>query len=145
MSKDLFFLMREQEISTSNFLPNKREIQEYSKKFAENLIEKAEHNKVELYAQALRLKEALTQIESVLKSDLGDENFEGFGIKGTFRNGGDTINYNEDPIYNALKKDLDDRVELLKMAQKQDVIDPYGNDVPKVSTTPRKSSLAITF
>lgn len=146
MSKDLFMMMREQEVATSNFLPTKKEITATSKKFAESLIEKAEHNPEELYAQALRLKEALTVIEGVLKSQLKDEAFEAFGLKGTFRSGGDSINYDEDEVYSAIKKDLSDRTELLKLAQKQDlVLDAGGNEVPKVSTTPRKSSLAISF
>lgn len=76
---------------------------------------------------------------------LPQENFEAFGIKGTFRSGGDTINFAEDEVYATIKKDLDARTEQLKMAQKQDTFDAYGNQVPKVSTTPRKSSLAISF
>ena len=145
MSKDLFLMMREEEVATSNFLPTKKEIVKSSKEFAEKIIDSGEFNIEETYAQALRLKEAVTTIESVLKGNLKQENFEAFGVKGTYRSGGDTINYKEDEIYNALKADLDARVELLKLAQKQDVLDTYGNEVPKVSTTPRKSSLAITF
>ena len=80
-----------------------------------------------------------------MKNSIPQENFESFGVKGTYRSGGETINYSEDEIYNQLKADLDARVELLKLAQKQDVFDAYGNEVPKVGTTPRKSSLAITF
>jgi pantoate kinase len=143
MSKDLFLMMREEEISTSNFLPTKKEIHLSSKNFAEKLI--ANGNPEELFAQALRLSESLNIITEVLKKSLPDENFEAFGLKGTFRSGGDTVNYSEDHIYSALKVDLENRVELLKLAIKQPVIDAYGNDVPKVSTTPRKSSLAISF
>ncbi len=39
MSKDLFQLMRQQEIETQNFLPNKKEIQFSSKKFITDLLE----------------------------------------------------------------------------------------------------------
>jgi len=143
MSKDLFIMMREEEISTSNFLPTKKEIQLSSKKFAEKLI--ANGNPEELFAQALRLSESLNIITDILKKSLPSENFEAFGLKGTFRSGGDSINYSEDEIYAALKFDIDNRVKLLKLAIKQPVIDSYGNDVTKVSTTPRKSSLAISF
>jgi hypothetical protein len=145
MSKDLFMLMREQEIQTSNFLPNKREIQFSAKKFITEILEAGEVDKYELIAQAKRMGEALDVINAELLKVLPQENFEAFGLKGTFRNGGDTINYSEDAIYTQLKADLDARAELLKLALKQDVIDAYGNDVPKVSTTPRKSSLAISF
>lgn len=145
MSKDLFMMMREQEVATSNFLPTKKELAKSSKDFAEQLIDSGNYSTEELYAQALRLKEALSVIEGTLKGKLPQENFEAFGIKGTYRSGGDTINYSEDEVWTQLKKDLDDRTELLKLAQKQDIIDAYGNEVPKVSTTPRKSSLAISF
>ena len=145
MSKDLFFQMREQEIITDNFLPTKKEIQETSKEFAKRIIDEGEQNVFEVYAQSLRLKEALTVIEKELKAKLPQEKFESFGLKALYRSGGDTINYKEDSIYNTLKSDLDARVELLKLAQKQEVLDTYGNEVPKVSVTPRKSSLAISF
>ncbi|WP_372938661.1 hypothetical protein [Seonamhaeicola sp.] len=145
MSKDLFFLMREEEVATLNFLPTKKEIQQTSKTFAQKLIEEGELNLYEVYAQSVRLKEAITVIESELIDKLPNEAFESFGIKAVYRSGGDTINYSEDEVYQALKKDLDNRTELLKLAQKQEVIDMYGNEVPKVSTTPRKSSLAVSF
>jgi hypothetical protein len=47
-------------------------------------------------------------------------------------------------FYNELKKDLDNRVELLKLAVKRNeefTVD--GIYVPLVSTTPRKSSITI--
>ena len=145
MSKDLFMLMREQEIQTSNFLPNKKEIQFSAKTFITDILEAGETDKYELLAQAKRMGEALEIINTELLKVLPQENFEAFGLKGTFRSGGDTINYAEDEIYATLKKLLDARTEQLKLAQKQDTFDTYGNQVPKVSTTPRKSSLAITF
>tara|TARA_R110002049_G_scaffold4063_2_gene29301 strand:- start:9196 stop:9633 length:438 start_codon:yes stop_codon:yes gene_type:complete len=145
MSKDLFLMMREKEIATSNFLPTKKEITKSSKEFAEGIVNGGNHNLQEVYSQALRLKESLSTIEGVLKNALPEENFEGYGLKGTYRSGGETLNYTEDEIYNKLKDDLDARVELLKLAQKQDCLDTYGNEVPKVSTTQKKSSLAISF
>jgi hypothetical protein len=145
MSKQLFELMREQEIQTSNFLPTKKEIISNSKNFVKNILEKGEIDKTELFSQALRLSEALAIITEEIKKELPKENFEAFGLKGTYRSGGDTINYSEDEIYCELKRCLDQRTDLLKLAQKQEVADLYGNIVPKVSTTPRKSSLSISF
>lgn len=144
-NKDLFMMMREEEIQTSNFLPTKKEIQLSSQKFITELLDKGEVDKYELLAQAKRMGEALEIINAELLKVLPQENFEAFGIKGTFRSGGDTINFAEDEVYATIKKDLDARTEQLKMAQKQDTFDAYGNQVPKVSTTPRKSSLAISF
>jgi hypothetical protein len=145
MSKDLFLMMRQQEIQTSNFLPNKREIQFSAKKFITEILDAGETDKFELLAQAKRMVEALEIINLELMKVIPQENFEAFGLKGTFRSGGDTANYIEDEVYATIKKDLDARTEQLKMALKQDTFDAYGNQVPKVSTTPRKSSLAISF
>ncbi len=145
MSKDLFLMMREQEIQTSNFLSNKREIQFSAKKFITEILDAGETDKFELLAQAKRMQEALDIINIELLKVIPLENFEAFGLKGTFRSGGDTANYIEDEVYATIKKDLDARTEQLKMALKQDTFDAYGNQVPKVSTTPRKSSLAISF
>jgi len=145
MSKDLFMMMREEEVATSNFLPTKKEIQKSAKDFTTKIIDNGEHNLTDVFAQSIRLKEAINIIESEIKKQLPDENFEAFGLKGLYRSGGNIINYTEDEIYNTLKKDLDERVELLKLAQKQNVLDTYGNEVPKVSVKPRKSSLAISF
>jgi len=86
-SKDLFMMMREQEVATIKFLPSKKELQKSSKEFANKMMNTGEHNVQELYSQALRLKEALTVIETELKSKLPQENFEAFGLKGTYRSG----------------------------------------------------------
>jgi hypothetical protein len=145
MSKNLFELMREQEIQTSNFLPNKKEIQFSAKQFITEVLDTGETDKIELLAQSKRIGDAIEVVTAELLKTLPQENFEAFGLKGTFRSGGDTLNYAEDEIYLELKRCLDERVELLKLAQKQEVADMYGNIVPKVSTTPRKSSLAISY
>jgi hypothetical protein len=145
MSKDLFSLMRMQETEIQGFLATKKEIQFSAKKFITEILDAGETDKFELLAQAKRMQEALDIINTELLKVIPLENFEAFGLKGTFRSGGDTANYIEDEVYATIKKDLDNRTEQLKMALKQDTFDAYGNQVPKVSTTPRKSSLAISF
>jgi hypothetical protein len=147
MSKGLFELMRQQEIETSNFLPNKKEIQFSSKKFITDLLDAGEVNKYELLAQAKRMSEALDVINEELLKVLPQENFEEFGLKGIFRNGGETINFKECEIWIDIQKELKEREELLKTALKsnKEVYDENGVLVPKVSTTPRKSSLSISF
>jgi HEAT repeat protein len=147
MSKGLFELMRQQEIETSNFLPNKKEIQFSSKKFITDLLDAGEVNKYELLAQAKRMSEALEVINEELLKVLPQENFEEFGLKGIFRNGGETINFKECEIWSDIHKELKEREELLKTALKsnKEVYDENGVLVPKVSTTPRKSSLSISF
>ena len=147
MSKGLFELMRQQGIETSNFLPNKKEIQFSSKKFITDLLDAGEVNKYELLAQAIRMIEALDVINEELLKVLPQENFEEFGLKGIFRNGGETINFKECEIWSNIQKELKEREELLKTALKsnKEVYDENGVLVPKVSTTPRKSSLSISF
>jgi len=147
MSKDLFMLMREQEIQTSNFLPTKKEIQLNTKKFINKILDAGEVDKYELIAQAKRMQEALDTITDELLKVMPLENFEAYGLKGTFRNGGDTINYKECEIWSDIAKELKEREELLKLALKSDkeIYDENGVLVPKVSTTPRKSSLSISF
>lgn len=147
MSKDLFQLMRMQETEIEGFFATKREIQFSSKKFITDLLETGEVDKYELIAQAKRMGEALEVINAELLKVLPQENFEAFGLKGTFRNGGDTINYKECEIWSDIQKELKEREELLKVALKSDkeIYDEAGVLVPKVSTTPRKSSLSISF
>jgi hypothetical protein len=147
MSKDLFQLMREQEIQTQNFLPNKKEIQFSAQTFIKDLLDAGEIDKIELLAQAKRMGEALEVINAELLKVLPQENFEGYGLKGTFRSGGETINYKDCEVWNDINRELKEREELLKLALKShnEIYDAAGVQVPKVSTTPRKSSLAISF
>lgn len=146
-SKDLFLMMREKEVLTDRFLPTKKEIIKSSKEFAKSVIDSGEVSPEELYSQAVRLKEAINSVESVLKESLPNENFEAFGIKGTFRNGGETLNYKDDEVYRDLEERLKQRAELLKTAYKtgSEFYDSDGVLVPVVSSTPRKSSLSISF
>jgi len=122
MSKDLFMMMREEEVATSNFFPTKKELNKTAEQFAKELVESGEVNIQEVYAQAVRLKESLTTIESVLKEELGQENFEAFGLVGTYRSGGDTINYKDDEKWLEIQSQLKHRESLLKTALTSDII-----------------------
>ena len=146
-SKNLFELMRQQEIDTQNFLPNKKEIQFSAQSFIREILDAGETDKYELLAQAKRMGEALDVINAELLKVLPQENFEAFGLTGTFRSGGETINYKDCEVWNELNRQLKEREELLKLALKSqnEIYDAQGVLVPKVSTTPRKSSLAISF
>jgi adenylosuccinate synthase len=147
MSKDLFSLMRQQEIETQNFLPNRLEIQLSAKTFIKEVLDAGETDKFELLAQAKRMGEALEVINAELLKVLPQENFEAFGLKGTFRSGGETINYKDCEVWSDINRELKEREDLLKLALKSqnEIYDAAGVQVPKVSTTPRKSSLAISF
>lgn len=147
MSKDLFQLMREQEIQTQNFLPNKREIQFSATKFITDVIDGGEVDKYELLAQAKRMQEALDVITAKILEVVPQENFEAFGLKGTFRNGGETINYKDDFKWSEIKEKLNEREMLLKVALKSNssIYDDDGVEVTRVSTSQRKDTLAISW
>ena len=147
MSKDLFQMMREQEVQTQNFLPNKREIQFSATKFITDVIDGGEVDKYELLAQAKRMQEALDVITAKILEVVPQENFEAFGLKGTFRNGGETINYKDDFKWSEIKEKLTEREMLLKVALKSNssIYDDDGVEVTRVSTSPRKDTLAISW
>lgn len=146
-NSNLFLMLQEQSVETNNFLPSKKEIQLSAKSFVSNLLEAGQTDKMELYAQAVRINEALQIVTDELKNSIPQENFEAFGIKGTYRSGGETLNYKEDLVYAELEQKLKERAELIKVAtkSKDTIYDNEGVEVTKVSSTPRKSSLAITF
>lgn len=131
---------------TLNSTTSKKQVIDDAKEFIITVVDGGEIDKIELMSKVCRAKEFINTVDSELRNRL--EIYQktiAFGLELTPVNGGETLNYSEDPIYQQLKADLDARVELLKLAQKQDLIDAYGNDVPKVSTTPRKSSITIKF
>ena len=146
-SKNLFLMLQEQSVETNNFLPSKKEIQLSAKSFVSNLLDSGQTDKMELYAQAVRINEALQIVTDELKNSIPQENFEAFGIKGTYRAGGESLNYKEDYVYAELEAKLKERAELIKVAtkSKDTIYDSEGVEVTKVSSTQRKSSLAITF
>jgi hypothetical protein len=147
MSKNLYELMRQQEIETSNFLPNKKEVQFSANTFITNVIDGGEVDKYELLAQAKRMQEALDVITAKILDVMPQENFEAFGLKGTFRNGGETINYKDDFKWSEIKEKLSEREMLLKVALKSNstIYDDDGIEVTRVSTSPRKDTLAISW
>ncbi len=146
-NSNLFLMLQEQSVETNNFLPTKKEIQLSAKSFVSNLLDAGATDKMELYAQAVRINEALQIVTDELKNSIPQENFEAFGIKGTYRSGGETLNYKEDLVYAELEQKLKERAELIKVAtkSKDTIYDSEGVEVTKVSSTQRKSSLAISF
>ena len=146
-NSNLFLMLQEQSVETNNFLPTKKEIQLSAKSFVSNLLDAGTTDKMELYAQAVRINEALQIVTDELKNSIPQENFEAFGVKGTYRSGGESLNYKEDFIYAELEAKLKERAELIKVAtkSKDTIYDSEGVEVTKVSSTQRKSSLAISF
>jgi hypothetical protein len=123
----------------------KKEAQKVGLKLVTDLLDNGNVDKMEFIANLARLSEVVGTAMTEARKHITEEKQTVMGVEFTPVNGGNTINYSEDPIYQQLKADLDARADLLKLAQKQSVIDLYGNDVPLVNTTPRKSSITIKF
>ena len=146
MSKELFFELRAEQLTTlydASF--TKKEAVKVGENMVKDVLENGDINPLELMCNLVRLLEVVGTAVTKLREHLPLEKTELLGVTFTPVNGGNTVNYSDDEIYITLKYDLDARTEQLKLAQKQDVFDAYGNQVPKVSTTPRKSSITIKF
>lgn len=143
MSKQLFELMQMQTISEA--FPTKKQIQSNAQQFVNELIENGEQDKLEMFAQAVRINEALSIVTDSLKKSLPNEKTQAYGIEILPTNGRQMIQYSEDPIWQQLNNDLKAREELLKLALKQDMFDAYGNPVPKVSVKYAADSLQVKY
>ena len=147
MSKEIFFNFRAEQLETMyDATFTKKEAVATGKKIVDDILEKGEIDPLLVWTNFCRLKEVVNSADATFRDKIQlFEKTDKNGVEFNYTNGGNTINYSEDEIYNQLKADLDARVELLKLAQKQTIIDAYGNDVPKVGTTPRKSSITVKF
>ena len=144
-TSEMYLQMRADEIVQmydSTF--TKKEAVQTGVKLAENVFESGEVSPEEVLANLSRLNWVVDSAETTMRSrlEIYDKRMV-LGLEFNYVNGGNTINYADDEVYSTIKADLDARVELLKLAQKQEILDLYGNLVPKVSTTPRKSSIKI--
>jgi len=112
----------------------------------QNVLDNGDVDIMQLGANLARLEQVVSSAMAKFRSHIIDtEKQTILGVEFSPVNGGNTVNYADDEIWQTLKADLDSRTEQLKMAQKQPTFDAYGNEVPKVSTTPRKSSITIKF
>ena len=145
-TSEMHIALRAEEMATM-YEPTftKKEAIQTGKDLVINMLESGTVDKLQFMANLARLKEVVNSADAEMRNHLPQEKINIWGVEFTPVNGGSIINYAEDEIYQQLKADLDARAELLKLAQSQTIIDAYGNDVPKVSTTPRKSSITIKF
>ena len=145
-SKELFLQLQEQDFITMyDATFTKKQAVLTGKRMVDNLLENGNVDTMQFTANLARLNEVISTALTEVRKHLPEEKQTVMGVEFTPVNGGNTLNYSDDEVYNVLKADLDARVELLKLAQKQPVSDTYGNEVMKVSTTPRKSSITIKF
>lgn len=147
MSKLQFFEMRAEQMTAlydSTF--TKKDAIKTGEAIIDNALESGDVDIMQLGANLARLETVVSSAMSKFRSHIIDKEKQlVLGVEFSPVNGGNTVNYSDDEIWSTIKSDLDARTEQLKMAQKQDTFDAYGNQVPKVSTTPRKSSITIKF
>lgn len=145
-SSELFLLQSEQLVTMYDATFTKKDAILTGKRMVDDLLESGEVDPITVWGNIARLKEVVNSADATFreKVDILDK-IKKNGVEFNYVNGGNTLNYSEDEVYNALKADLEARVELLKLAQHQEIIDSYGNLVPKVSMTPRKSSVTLKF
>jgi len=147
MSKQLFELMQAEQLASLYPVDfTKKEAIKTGAELTKKAFEEGNVDKLHFVANLARLEAVISSAMAEARNGIIDiEKSIALGVEFVPTNGGETLNYKDDPIYSHLESELKARAELLKLAQKQDVIDLYGNDVPKVSTTPRKSSVTIKF
>lgn len=149
MSKQQFELMRAEEtcaLYDSTF--TKKEAIKTGENLIESALESGEVDIMQLGANLVRLQQVVVSAVDKFRSHIIDtEKVTVLGVEFSPVNGGETFNYKEDEIYLTLFNDLKEREKLLKLAYKakNEFFDQYGNTIPKVSTTPRKSSITIKF
>lgn len=147
MSKLQFFEMRaEQMVTLYDSTFTKKDAIKTGESIIENALESGDVSIMELGANLIRLETVVSAAVSKFREKIIDEPKQTIlGLEFNPVNGGNTVNYSDDEIWTTIKADLDARTEQLKLAQKQPTFDAYGNEVPKVSTTPRKSSITVKF
>jgi len=148
MSKELFFEMRAEQVATlydATF--TKKEAQKQGVNLVKTALDEGNVLPHELMANIARLKEVINSADAELRKHLPEEKCTWMGVEFTPVSGGNTINYKDDDVWLDLKAQLTHRESLLKVALNSDIdfYDDEGVKVPKVSTTPRKSSITIKF
>lgn len=146
-SGNAFLAMRAEEmVQMYDSTFTKKQAIETGESLVNTALEEGNVSTHELMGTLVRLKAVVDSAEAKCRANLPYDKVILQGIEFTPVDGGNTINVMEDPVYAQMKKDLDDRADLLKLAQKQDlVLDAGGNEVPRVGTTPRKSSITVKF
>lgn len=143
---ETFLQLRAEEFVTM-FDPSftKKEAEKTGIELVQNMANEGNVEKVDFIANLARLNAVVGSAMTEARKHLPLDKTTALGVEFNPVLGGSVCNNSEDPIWVALKADLDARTELIKLAQKQDVFDAYGNQVPKVGTTPRASSVTIKF
>lgn len=149
MSKLQFFEMRAEQMTAlydSTF--TKKDAIKTGENLIDSVLESGDCNIMELGANLVRLETVICSAVTKFRNHIIDrEKQVVLGVEFNPVNGGETLNYKDDPIYADIQRELKEREELLKTAykSKNEIYDENGIEVTKVSSTPRKSSITIKF
>jgi len=147
MSKEQFMIMREEELSVQpDFKFSKKESVKFGVDSVLKCLADGDVNPKRVWAYICKRKEILNAMDATFRDKiviLEKETID--GVEFSPVQGGSTLNYIEDDVFKSLSTQLDNRKELLNVAQKMDVYDDDGVLVPKVGSTPRKSSITVKF
>ena len=149
MSKQLFEMMRLQEVSSlypTDF--TKKEAQQTGKDLVNQVLELGNVSTLDFGANLIRLSEVIGSAMSEFRSKIKDSEKQTVqGVEFNPVQGGETLNFKDDEIWSDIKRELSEREELLKVAYKSkgEIYDEGDVLVPKVSSTPRASSITIKF
>lgn len=151
LSSEQFLQLRSEEVAVMyDHTFTKKEAVLTGKRMVDNLLEEGEIEPKKVWANICRLKEVINSADARFRESLYIFEKESInGVEFTPVQGGETLNYKEDPIYNGFLEKLKEREEILKLAfiSKNEIYESNGGGlpVPKVSTYPRKSSITVKF
>lgn len=149
MSKLQFFEMRAEQMTAlydSTF--TKKDAIKTGENLIDSVLESGDCDIMELGANLARLEQVVSAAMAKFRSHIIDKEKQiVLGVEFSPVNGGNTVNYADDIIWQDLKSQIAHRESLLKVAMQSNIefYDSEGILVPKVSTTPRKSSITIKF
>ena len=148
-SKQLFELMKAEELAS--LYPHdftKKEAQQTGKDLVNQVLELGNVSTLDFGANLVRLSEVIGSAMAEFRSKIKDiEKQTVQGVEFNPVNGGEILNFKDDEIWSDIKRELSEREELLKITYKSkgEIYDEGGVLVPKVSSTPRASSITIKF
>ncbi len=112
------------------------------------IFEDGTESPIQVFSNIVRLKSVIDSADKAFRDRLQLSQADSYnGVTFTPKNGAESLNYSEDPVYAELEAKLKQRAELLKVASKSDdsIFDSEGCEVPRVSKKYNKSSIVVTF
>lgn len=112
------------------------------------IFQEGTQSPIEVYSNIVRLKSVIDSADKAFRDRLQLSQADSYnGVTFTPKNGAESLNYSEDPVYAELEAKLKQRAELLKVASKSDdpIFDSEGCEIPRVSKKYNKPSIVVTF